>query len=139
MKKIILNCLIIVILIMPVVVLPFVVHADKTLVSPDTTSGVSQNITISNPLKCGAGQDCKTLIGFINIVLTNVIMPIAAVASVCFIIWAGFQYVLAQGNPTKIQEAHTRLLWALIGIGVLLGAAGISQVIQRTVTSLIAS
>ena len=64
-------------------------------------------------------------------------MPIAAVAVVCYIIWAGFMYVVAQGNEKKIKEAHDRLLWALIGAGILLGASAISQVVVTTINSII--
>ncbi len=92
-----------------------------------------QQITIPNPLNCGSS--C-TLIDFITTILNTIIMPLAGVAAVVFIIWAGFNYVLAQGNPAKLKEAHQRLLWALIGTGVLLGSAAISQVIQATVKAL---
>ena len=60
-------------------------------------------------------------------------MPIAAVASVVYIILAGFAYVMAQGKPAEVQKANDRLLYALIGVGILLGAAGISAVVQTTV------
>jgi Tfp pilus assembly protein PilN len=52
-----------------------------------------------------------------------------------YVIFAGFKYVQAKGNPAEIQKAHQRLLWTLIGVGVLLGAAGISAVLQTTVNS----
>ncbi len=91
------------------------------------------HIGIENPLKDSDG----TLMSLINAVLNNIVMPIAAVAVVMYIIWAGFSYVTAQGNPKKIQEAHDRLLWALIGAGVLLGAAGISAVVKNTIDALI--
>lgn len=65
-------------------------------------------------------------------------MPIAAVAVVVWIIWAGFNFLMAQGNPAKIDQAKQRLLWSLIGAGILLGAAGISTVVQNTVRALIA-
>ena len=87
--------------------------------------------TIPNPFSGG-----DTLNQLIVAILNNVVMPLAGVASVGYIIWAGFQYVRAQGKPEKIKEANTNLLFALIGIGVLLGAAGISAVVQRTIQSL---
>ena len=92
----------------------------------------ASSATIPNPFK--GGSDLNSLIVTL---LNNVVMPIAAVASVFYIIWAGFQYVLAKGNPGKIAEANKNLLWALIGVGVLLGAAGISAVVKSTVESLI--
>ena len=94
-------------------------------------SGCPDN-QICNPFS--GGNDLNALI---VTVLKNIVMPIAGVASVFFIIWAGFQYVLARGNATKIAEANKNLLYALIGVGVLLGAAGISSVVQNTISSLI--
>ena len=63
-------------------------------------------------------------------------MPVAAVAVVIWIIWAGFQYLLAQGKPEALKKAHSQLLWSLIGAGVLLGAAAISKVVETTITGL---
>jgi type IV secretory pathway VirB2 component (pilin) len=104
-------------------IVPFAAQAQATY---------SQNINIPNPFNCGGTSPC-TLLSLINAILTNIILPIGAVAAVIFIIIAGFKYIQAQGNPAKIQEAHKRLLWTLIGVGVLLGAAGISAVLQATV------
>jgi hypothetical protein len=50
-----------------------------------------------------------------------------------YIIYAGFTFVTAQGNPGEIQKAKQRLLWALIGAAILLGAAGIAEVVKTTV------
>jgi len=97
----------------------------------------SAPIVIHNPLNCGVSDNDKcTLVDFINIVLQKVVMPIAAVVAVLYIMWAGFTYVTAQGKPAEIQKAHDRLLYALIGTGILLGAAGISAVIVNTVHSI---
>ncbi len=120
-------------------ILPFVAYSQGQLnpAGDNNPTPVNQQITISNPLKCD-GQDCSTLLGLITAILNNIIMPIAAVAVVCYIIWAGWKYVQAQGNPKAIEDANRNLLWALIGAGVLLGAAGISAVVQTTVNSFIA-
>jgi len=89
-------------------------------------------ITIPNPTKAGS-----TLMEVIVALLNGVVMPIAAVGVVMWIVWAGFSYLTAQGNSTKIQEANQRLLWSLIGAGILLGAAGISTVVQNTVKAVL--
>jgi type IV secretory pathway VirB2 component (pilin) len=108
----------------------------------DASNTLSPQPTIPNPFNCGSqsstGAPCD-LTTFITTVLNSVVMPLAAMVAVVFIIWAGFSYVTAQGNLAKLKEAHARLLWALIGTGILLGAAGISQVIQATVKSLTAT
>jgi hypothetical protein len=65
-------------------------------------------------------------------------MPIAAVGVTFWIIYAGFGFLSAQGNPTKINAARENLQWSLIGAGILLGAVGISAVVQNTVRALLA-
>lgn len=113
------------------VVLPVVVSAQATT-QPPPPSQTSINISIPNPTN--AGSDVMSII---RAVLTNVIMPIAAVAVVFWIIWAGFNFITAQGNPAKIEVAKRRLLWSLIGAGVLLGAVGISAVVENTIRALL--
>jgi hypothetical protein len=49
------------------------------------------------------------------------------------IMYAGFKYVTARGDSTKIKEATTALTYAAIGAAVLLGAWVISQAIQGTI------
>ena len=102
--------------------------------SPGSSSVV---LKIDNPLNCASGQDCNSLLALLTTILNSIVMPIAVVAVVIWIIWAGFTYLMAQGNEKKIQEAHSRLLWSLIGAGVLLGAAGISAVVNNTITAVI--
>ena len=87
---------------------------------------------ITNPLNTG-----DSLSGLITAILNNIVMPIGAVLCVVWIIYAGFLYVTAQGNPKAIEKAHSTLLWALVGTGILLGAAGISKVVENTVKSII--
>lgn len=90
-------------------------------------------INFPNPLAAGT----NTLQGFIVLIIQNVIVPVGAVISVFFIILAGFSFVTARGNATKIATAKQSLLYAAIGSGVLLGAWAIGQVIQGTINQII--
>lgn len=108
--------------------------------NPPITGSGNTSITfkIPNPFKCGTGDNDKcTLMSLITTILNNIIMPIAAVGIVLYIMYAGFKFVIAQGNPKKIEEAQQMLLWAMIGAGVLLGAAGIAKVVENTVGALL--
>lgn len=87
--------------------------------------------SIKNPFN--GGNDIMSLI---DAILNNIVMPIAAVAVVAWIVWAGFQFVMAQGKPAEIQKAQQNLLWSLVGAGILLGAAGIATVLKNTVMAL---
>lgn len=102
------------------------------------TNPGSLQVTITNPFNCGnvPAQNC-TIMTLILSIINNIIMPIAAVAVTAWIIWAGFQFVLAQGNEKKIETAKDNLLWSLIGAGILIGAVGIARVVESTVRLLI--
>ncbi|KND52085.1 MAG: hypothetical protein AB198_00725 [Parcubacteria bacterium C7867-003] len=96
-------------------------------------------IKIDNPFNCGgtsASGNC-TVMTLILAILNNIVLPIAAVAVTMWIIWAGFQFVLAQGKPADIDKAKSNLLWSLIGAGILLGSVGIAKVVESTVRLLI--
>ena len=121
-KKITIN-----LIIFAIFLVPFFVHSQ-------TVEPPSSGVTGSIPNPTTAGDDIMSVL---YALLSNVVMPIAAVAVVIWIIWAGFSYLTAQGNPAKIEIAHKRLLWSLIGAGILLGAAGISEVVKRTIEGLL--
>jgi len=108
--------------------LPFFAMAQSDVSNGGTSIG------ISNPFNCGGTSNC-TLLTLLTAILNNIIMPVAALACAAWVIWAGFKFVMAKGNPPEITKAKQNLLWALIGVGVILGAAGISAVLQTTVQS----
>lgn len=88
--------------------------------------------TIDNPL---GPNGAKTIQDFIKIFLIGAIkvgLPVIALA----IIYSGFLFVKAQGNPEKITEAKDALLYTLVGAAILLGAWAISQLISNTVLKL---
>ena len=112
-----------------VIMSPLILSAQTGSPTPtQTTIGAS----IKNPF--AGGNDLMSLI---NAILTNIVMPIAAVAIVGWIIYAGFQFVMAQGKPADIQKAQQNLLWSLIGAGILLGAAGISAALRATIDAVV--
>jgi hypothetical protein len=127
-----------ILIILCLVVTPVLVFAQVTGGGGGSGS-VSLPIRIANPFNCGnAGAGNCTLMTLINSILSGIVMPIAAVGVTVWIIWAGFGFITAQGNPGEIQKAKQRLLWALVGAGILLGAVGISAVVTSTVRALIA-
>ncbi|MEX2340989.1 MAG: pilin [Candidatus Paceibacterota bacterium] len=83
-------------------------------------------LTLNNPL----GN--QTLMGFLQDIL-EVIMIFAVPLIVFMIIYAGFKYVMARGNPGEIGKAHQAILYAVIGGVLILGAWVILEVIQGTV------
>lgn len=113
--------------------LPLTLMAQSNNPTGGTNTGGQTTIgaSIKNPFN--GGDDIMSLI---DAILNNIVMPIAAVAVVAWIVWAGFQFVMAQGKPAEIQKAQQNLLWSLVGAGILLGAAGIATVLKNTVLAL---
>ena len=99
-----------------------------TLVVPFFAQG--QQITIINPFK----QD--TIKGLIETIVNDILIPIGAVIAVMMIMYAGFMYVTAKGDPGQIKKAHDALLWAVIGAAILLGAWVIEKAISTTIDQL---
>jgi hypothetical protein len=102
------------------------------LVSGQQTNTGGAVVNIPNPTNAGS-----SIMSVLTAILNNVVMPIAAVAVTMWIIYAGFTFLTAQGKPAEIAKAQQRLLWSLIGAGILLGAATISSVVQNTVSGLL--
>lgn len=77
----------------------------------------------------------QTLIGLFQDIL-DVIMVFAVPIIVFFIIYAGFQYVIARGNAEAIKNANRALLYAVIGGVLILGAEILLFVIGGTIDAL---
>lgn len=87
----------------------------------------SGSARLENPL-----DNITTIPGFFRAII-EILLVFAIPFIVFFIIWAGFLYVTARGNPEKIKQAHNALLYALIGGLLILGANLLLDVITNTV------
>jgi formate-dependent nitrite reductase membrane component NrfD len=105
--------------------LPAVTLAQGTTAPSSGTGGLS--VALKNPLAFNTLQE------FIVAIL-DVIVIIATPIVVVFIVLAGFNYVTAQGNPSKIKDASNALMYAIIGGILILGAKAISLIIADLVT-----
>jgi cytochrome bd-type quinol oxidase subunit 2 len=87
--------------------------------------------TLSNPLK-GVNSVGDLIRNFVEIFSYLVIL-----LAVLMIIYVGFQYIMAasQGDTKKISEQHTRLLWLVVGIAVVIGARVLVDVVINTISA----
>jgi hypothetical protein len=100
-----------------------------TVTSTPSTSTCAKG-TICNPL-----STTKTLPTLIQDAVTGGVkigIPIVSLA----IIYCGFLFVFARGNPEKLTKAKDSLLWTLIGAAILLGSLAIAQMISTTMSAL---
>ncbi len=97
----------------------------------DELAGTSFQISIKNPLK-----NIDTLNGLIVKIL-NIILTIGVPFVALMIIYSGFLFVKAQGDPGKLKEAKATLLWVLIGGTILLSAWIIAKALAGTVSQIV--
>lgn len=83
-------------------------------------------IEIPNPLGTG-GSDIPTLIGTI----ANWLLGIGTVLATIVVLWAAFLFMTSGGNAARVTQARQTLLYAIIGLAVLLLADGVSLLIQN--------
>lgn len=88
-----------------------------------------ENIGIKNPI--GANSISELIV-----IVTRVIRYVAIPFIVLFIMWAGAQFVLAQGNASKIEGAKKMLLWTLVGTMVVLSSELIANLLNNTLKNL---
>jgi Type IV secretion system pilin len=84
---------------------------------------------LCNPIKQ------ETVEKFLEVLLKGVIrigLPIITLA----IIYCGFLFVKARGNPEELTKAKDALLYTLIGAAILMGAWALATLIEKTVTAL---
>ena len=94
-------------------------------VPTQTTGSPSGSYTVSNPLSV------NSFCGLLQKIL-NAIIAIGIPVAVLFLVIVGFKFILARGNPSKLEEARTNLLHTVIGIAIFIGAWAITQVIIST-------
>ena len=119
--------------------LPAVLYAQT--VPPPTGGGT----TVPPPILGGGGSGGsadlqnplgnKDLMDLINDIL-GVLLVFAVPIIVFFIIFAGFKYVTARGNPGEIETANKALLYAGIGGVLILGARVLLEVISGTIDAI---
>ena len=94
------------------------------------TGGSASNITLINPLKGGGNVE-----SFLHNIL-ELVIRIGAIAVTLMLVYVGYLFVVAQGEPGKISEARQMLLWTILGALILLGSKAISLGIEATVKAL---
>ncbi len=91
----------------------------------------SVSYTVDNPL----GPSIDTLPELVALVLSAVVqigVPVVALG----IIYSGFLFVKAQGNPAELKTAKEAFYWTIIGAMIVLGAFVILGIIEGTVEQL---
>lgn len=104
-------------------------------ISPTQSGGTGSvssgsNVTLINPLKGGGNVE-----SFLQSILA-IVIRIGAIIVILMLVYVGYLFVIAQGEPGKISEARQMLLWTVVGALILLGSQAIAVGIKATVQAL---
>ena len=91
----------------------------------------SSGLKFKNPL----GNSNGDIFTLANSILEFVIKLGAAIV-VFFVIYSGFLFVKAQGDPAKLEVAKKTFLWTVIGGVILLGARVLAEVVKNVANDL---
>lgn len=98
--------------------------------TPGTKTTKTEPVKLTNPLSDKFNSVGGLIQGFVVI-----LSYLAVLAAVVIIIWIGFQFVLARGNPQRMNELKGWLFWVIIGVAVVIGARIIIQVVINTLAA----
>lgn len=117
----------------------------KTLATPvfSGTAFLLAQTAIAHAADCAAGALCNPLKPeFSSIPLfisgaLKVIVMVALPIIVLFFVIAGFKFISAQGNPSKLDEARKNFVWVVVGALLIMGAWVLATLLANTVSQLV--
>jgi len=77
-----------------------------------------------------------TLYDFVVVIL-GILIKVSIPLLACFVVYAGYQFVTAQGDVKKITDARRGLYAAVIGTAIVLGAVVLATAIGGTIDEIL--
>lgn len=72
-------------------------------------------------------------IGAILLALFEIILRVGSLVAVGFIIYGGFQFILAQGEPDRIKGARSTIINSLIGLVITILATAVVNLVANNI------
>ena len=91
-----------------------------------------QGRRLESPLNSNISTIPQFIEGFLRAIVI-IALPLITI----FIVYAGFKYIAARGNSSKISDAHENFKWVVIGAILILSAWILATLIGGTVSQLV--
>lgn len=88
---------------------------------------------INFALPGAVNMDAISLAMYLVNIVFNIIWVVAVGFSVVMFIIAGFKYLTAQGDPSKVWEATRMVIYGAVGIGVMILSFSIVWILRLTI------
>jgi len=88
------------------------------------------------PSQCGdwSCAELGDVIRVIDYLIANIIAPVGGGIIIIFIAWGAILYLTAYGNEERAQKGKSTLVWAIIGLSVILLARVLVGELNRFLT-----
>lgn len=93
-----------------------------------TSSDSPSTFTLQNPLKVDS-------IGGLVQNFVEIFSYIVILFAVLALVYVGLRFILARGDPSKMNELKSWLLWIVVGVAIVIGARIIIQVVINTLSA----
>ncbi len=93
------------------------------------TGNNPSSFVLQNPLSV------KSFCGLVQALL-KAFLQLGVPIAVLFLVYSGFLFVAARGNPTKLQNAKKNFGYVILGIAIYFGAWLLGQVVANTINSI---
>jgi hypothetical protein len=97
-----------------------------------TAAVACADATLQNPLNPAFNSIPNFIAGALK-VLVMVALPIISL----YIVYSGYIYLAAQGNPGEISKAHKNFMYVLVGSLLILGAWTIATMLGATAQQIV--
>ena len=111
----------------------FSVNNSLVLACTNSSNSSSSNLALQGATE--AGSNCgQTLIapGGLATTIVNIITYVAGVIVIFMVIFAGFKYVTSGGDANKVNSAKNTLLYAIVGVAIIVMAQVIVHYVINT-------
>ncbi len=90
---------------------------------------VAEAVAFQNPLRF------RTIEELLVAILDAVVMIMFSIV-ILALVYAGFLFIKAQGQPAELEKARSAFFWGVVGGVIVLGAKGLALAIESTVSEL---
>lgn len=93
---------------------------------------VLATILLATPVYA-ASADVTKIETFIKSII-QILVTIAGLVSAGFFVWGGFGYITSSGNPEMLDRSKKTIIYAAIGLAVVLGAFVLTNIVSDLAT-----
>jgi amino acid transporter len=107
------------------------------LANADSASPALEQEKQTGAFSAAAGLNPTVTIGQVTGLIIETLLGFLAIIFVALLIFAGFQWMTAQGNEEKVEKSQKTIVRAIIGLAIVIAAYAITYFVFNSLNSAI--